>query len=387
MKKIELYEFQHHQSAQLGLKFNFNRELINHIKMLNGIHWSNTFGCFYITATRKNLERIFKHLNGKGYYIDYSKLDITRLKNEEIEFISTETERKEILDFKRYLIGKRYSESTVTTYINFVNKFLVFHRFKKNFNYTDLDRFIESEIAAKYYSISSHRQCISSLKHYFEFSKQEEIDTSNLERPKKSKHLPTVLSKEEVIDILIATRNLKHRCILALIYSAGLRIGELLSLKLQDIDIDRRQIFIRQAKGRKDRYVMLAESMLPIYANYLQTYRPKIYFVEGQEKKQYSSSSIRLFLKDSCRRAKIRKRVTPHTLRHSYATHMLENGIDLRYIQELLGHAKPETTMIYTHVTQKDLSRIRSPLDESLKEIMERSKKEPNLRLSRNILE
>jgi len=387
MKKIELYEFQHHQSAQLGLKFNFNRELINYIKMLNGIHWSNTFGCFYIRATKKNLERIFKHLNGKGYYIDYSKLDITRLKNEEIEFISTETERKEILDFKRYLIGKRYSESTVTTYINFVNKFLVFHRFKKNFNYTDLDRFIESEIAAKYYSISSHRQCISSLKHYFEFSKQEEIDTSNLERPKKSKHLPTVLSKEEVIDILIATRNLKHRCILALIYSAGLRIGELLSLKLQDIDIDRRQIFIRQAKGRKDRYVMLAESMLPIYANYLQTYRPKIYFVEGQEKKQYSSSSIRLFLKDSCRRAKIRKRVTPHTLRHSYATHMLENGIDLRYIQELLGHAKPETTMIYTHVTQKDLSRIRSPLDESLKEIMERTKKEPNLRLSRNILE
>jgi len=289
--------------------------------------------------------------------------------------------------YKIYMKGLRYSPSTIKTYCTFIGKFLKFHNYKSAFSQNDVSRFIEVEIALKSYSISSHRQCISALKHYFEFSNQAEFDTSELKRPKKSSYLPSVLSKEEMIDLLRLTRNLKHRCILALIYSSGLRIGELINLQLTDIDVDRKQILIRQAKGRKDRYVMLAESFLPLLFNYLQTYEPKRYFAEGNATAKYSSSAIRSFLKDSCRRAKIRKRVTPHTLRHSFATHMLENGTDLRYIQELLGHAKPETTMIYTHVAQKDLMKIQSPLDASIKAMLDRSGKgDSNLRLSRNIL-
>ena len=387
MQKIELFEFQHHKISQIEIRFNYDRSMINHLKKLDGVSWSSTFGCFYITANKANLGRLFKHLNNYGYYVDYSKLNISEMYPIEAEMFLTETERPETSNFLRYLHGQRYSESTIKTYTFFVSKFLTYHGFKKYYDLSDVDRFVEYEIAAKNYSISSHRQCISALKHYFELTEQEEIDTSKLKRPDRSKYLPGVLSKEEIIDLLRATRNLKHRCILALIYASGLRIGELLNLKLRDIDVDRRQILIRQAKGRKDRYVMLAESFLPLFYNYLQTYEPKIYFAEGHSEKSYTASAVRSFLKDSCRRARIRKKVTPHTLRHSYATHMLENGIDLRYIQELLGHSRPETTMIYTHVTQKDLSRIQSPLDVSIKELTERSKSDPNLRLSRNILE
>ena len=384
---MKIFQFQHRGIARLGINFSFDRAAIEHLKRFEGIAWSNTFGCFYLDSNQQNLNNLLKHLNSSGYFVDYSEVNESELADAEAEITPLSRQSQGIGSFRKYLNGKRYSESTVETYSNFVLKFLKFHGFKTYFNLKDVDRFVEKEIAEKKYSISSHRQCISALKHYFEFTEQEEIDPSKLQRPDKSKFLPGVLSKEEVIELLRATRNLKHRCILALIYSSGLRIGELLSLKLQDIDVDRKQILIRQAKGRKDRYVMLAESFLPLFYNYLQTYTPKIYLAEGIQGGMYTASAVRSFLKDSVRRAKIRKRVTPHTLRHSYATHMLENGIDLRYIQELLGHSRPETTMIYTHVTQKDLMKIRSPLDESIKELMERGKENPNLRLSRNLLD
>ena len=150
---------------------------------------------------------------------------------------------------------------------------------------------------------------------------------------------------------------------MAIIYSSGLRIGELINMEVKHIDVLRKQVFIKAGKGRKDRTVMLAESVMPLLYNYLQTYRPDYYLIEGNEAGKYSPTSIRAFLKKSCNQAQILKRVTPHTLRHSYATHMLEDGVDLRYIQTLLGHSKPETPMIYTHVTKKDLLRIKSPLD------------------------
>ncbi|MDR5589939.1 tyrosine-type recombinase/integrase [Christiangramia sp. SM2212] len=389
MKNIRLYEFRHHDTKQIGIDFSFDREAIEHLKTLPGIRWSNTFGCFYYGANRENLDRLLKHLNKLSFYVNYSALDLLQLPShmEPDNEIKNTPEEIQIKDFQNYLDGRRYSESTIRTYCHYTSKFLNYHSGRSYFNLQDVDRFIEAEIAGKKYSISSHRQCISALKHYFEFTEQEEIDTSKLKRPDKSKYLPGVLSKEEVIELLRATRNLKHRCILALMYSSGLRIGELLSLKLQEIDIDRQQILVRQSKGRKDRYVMLAESFLPLFYNYLQTYQPKIYFVEGINGGQYTASGIRNFLKESVHRARIRKRVSPHTLRHSYATHMLENGIDLRYIQELLGHSRPETTMIYTHVTKKDLMKIRSPLDESIKELLEKAKDNPNLSLSRNLLD
>ena len=138
----------------------------------------------------------------------------------------------------------------------------------------------------------------------------------------------------------------------------------MLYLILSEIDVDRRQILVKNSKGRKDRIVILAESFIPLLMNYVTSYNPKTYFVEGTEGNNYSAESIRAFLKRSCAIAKINKRVTPHTLRHSYATHLLENGIDLRYIQELLGHTSSKSTEVYTHVSTKSLQQIKSPFDD-----------------------
>ena len=187
--------------------------------------------------------------------------------------------------------------------------------------------------------------------------------------PKKDKKLPVVLSVEEVLKLIQVTKNLKHRTIIAMLYSSGLRIGELLSLELRDFDLKRNQLHIKNGKGKKDRYVTLATSLHPILKNYYATYKPKNFFIENPKGNNYSATSIRSFLKKSCQAAGISKRVTPHSLRHSYATHLLEQGTDIRYIQELLGHSRPETTMVYTHVSKKDLRGIKSPLDIALNKL------------------
>jgi site-specific recombinase XerD len=162
-------------------------------------------------------------------------------------------------------------------------------------------------------------------------------------------------------------------------------VGEAINLELAHIDIDRRQLFIKNAKGRKDRFVVLAESFLPLFHNYFTTYAPTTYFVEGSKGKKYSATSIRSFLKRACKKAGIQKTVTPHTLRHSYATHLIENGTGLRHVQELLGHSKPETTMIYTHVAKKDMLSIKSPLDTALMNLTDADKNNNNMLLSGNL--
>ncbi|NNE32419.1 MAG: tyrosine-type recombinase/integrase, partial [Winogradskyella sp.] len=235
------------------------------------------------------------------------------------------------------------------------------------------------------YGISTHRQLISALKHFGDRFTESGIEPTTIKRPRKSRHLPTVLSKEEVIDLLRATYNLKHRTILAMMYSCGLRIGEVLQLRLADIDLDRRQLVVVQSKNRKDRYVILAESTVPLLINYVSSYKPQHFLFQGEKGGMYSATSIRCFLRRSCRRAGITKRVTPHTLRHSYATHLIENGVNLRLVQELLGHSKPETTMIYTHVAKKDILAVQSPLDTALLELRSTDKNLLNQSLSGNL--
>ncbi len=387
MKKVYLTPLLHRDEWQIGIRFNYDHELKDLVTSIPGVKWTVTHGSFYIPLNRANKQLLYSKLRTAGIFIDYTALQHFNLpqKKEEKPAVQFSREQKKILhEYVNYLRGQRLSESSVRTYYNFILKLVDFleGRSPAELTHRDIEHFIEQRIAAENYALSTHRQCISAIKHFFELYNCGKINVTAIKRPKKSRYLPTVLSKEEVIALLRATRNLKHRAILAMIYSGGLRIGELLDLKLQHIDVLRRQIIIKNAKGRKDRVVVLAESMLPLLNNYLSTYNPKHYFTEGQAGGSYSAQSIRAFLQDSCRRAGIKKKVTPHTLRHSYATHMLENGIDLRYIQELLGHSKPETTMIYTHVSRKDILKIESPLDVTVKEMLNKDKNNENLLLS-----
>ncbi|MBO6606652.1 site-specific integrase [Psychroserpens sp.] len=280
----------------------------------------------------------------------------------------------------KYLKGKRYSRRTIDTYLYLIADMVEFYRDHgvETLNDRDIELFIEHKVTGERFSISTQRQFMSALKLFVTYFPNTEIAHLEMPRRIKGRKLPEVLSIEEVLRLIQVTHNLKHRTILAMLYSCGLRIGELLELRLADIHFERKQIQIRNAKGRKDRYVVLAESMMPLLSNYLMSYAPNEYLIEGQTGHKYSASSVRKFLKRSCKLAKIDRPITPHTLRHSYATHLLEQGIGIRHIQDLLGHSRPETTMIYTHLTRKDLLNVASPLDTALRSIDQNGNREQN---------
>ncbi|MGH7468081.1 MAG: tyrosine-type recombinase/integrase [Longimicrobiales bacterium] len=184
-------------------------------------------------------------------------------------------------------------------------------------------------------------------------------------RPRKERKLPNVLSRAEVRRLLDAITNLKHKALFMLIYSGGLRVGEVVRLKLEDIDTDRKLVKVKAGKGAKDRLTLLADSAILCLREYLAIYEPSRWLFPGPRPNRHlHARSVQKVVQAAARRSGIIKRVTVHTLRHSFATHLLEGGTDLRYIQELLGHASPTTTEIYTHVSTRELSRIPSPLDQ-----------------------
>ncbi|MCU7695507.1 tyrosine-type recombinase/integrase [Haoranjiania flava] len=182
--------------------------------------------------------------------------------------------------------------------------------------------------------------------------------------PKRQKHkLPVYLSINEIHRMIESTDNLKHKTMISLLYGCGLRLAELLNLRLSDINSNKMTITIRESKGNKDRVVMLPEKLLPLLRDYYKAYKPKFWLLEGQQGGQYSAKSVQIVIKKTAATVGITSPVTPHKLRHSFATHLLENGTDIRFIQELLGHRSIETTEIYTHITDISKSKIKSPLD------------------------
>ncbi len=371
---ITLRRKYHRKADQIFIYFEYNGKdhpIYNLVRSLPNRKWSANQQCWYVEFSEAAINTI--HDTFKAYTIDDRDLRYTIAKRHQNNaYLLSQTQQHVIDAFSKYLNGKRYSDSTIETYTFLVADFIGYYHKSALEDLTNrsVELYIEDVYIKRKYSISKQRQFISALKVFNVFYPETGIDAVELVRPQKSRRLPSVLSKQEIIHLIRVTTNLKHRAIIAMIYSCGFRISELINLELKDIDIDRRQILIRNAKGRKDRYVIIAESFIPLLKNYLGSYMPEVYFVEGLSNAKYNSGSVRKFLKASCRRAGIVKRVTPHTLRHSYATHLLENGIDLRYIQELLGHARPETTMIYTHVAKKDLLMIKSPLDIAVKQFM-----------------
>lgn len=207
-------------------------------------------------------------------------------------------------------------------------------------------------------------QSVNAIKFYYKFILKQDIEIEGIERPKREKSLPQVLCKEEVERVMKSIQNKKQRAILFTIYSCGLRIGEVINLKLPDILYERELINIRKSKGKKDRYVKLGEKNKDLLLEYLEEYKPKDWLFEGQYGGKYSVESIRKVFKRALSGAGISKSFKVHDLRHSFATHLLESGTDLRIIQVILGHASSRTTEIYTHVSTCNISNIKSPGDD-----------------------
>jgi len=217
-------------------------------------------------------------------------------------------------------------------------------------------------MAERSISASQQNQRINAIKFYYEQLLGRQKEYYQLHRPHKEQRLPQVLSEEEIAKILKTITNLKHRCILSLIYSAGLRLSETVNFKVNDINSDRNLIIIHNGKGKKDRTTVLSRSILALLREYYLKYRPRLYLFEGFPGKKYSPRSIQAIFKKALERSGIKRHATVHTLRHSFATHLLERGTDLRYIQSLLGHFSSKTTEVYTHVTKIGFEKNQQPL-------------------------
>lgn len=337
----------HKGTPRIAIFFEKDATLISRIKTFENALWSASKRYWHLPDTEQN--RLHFKL----------PLAPTLLPNSE-GIASMET-------FKRYLLSKRYSPNTIKTYSEALKSFLTFCNTKaiKEISNEDVIAYNNDYILKNKFSSSYQNQIVNAIKLFFKIVKETAIEIDKIHRPKREKVLPNVLSKEEIKAILEAPKNLKHKAMLSMIYSCGLRRSELLNLKPNDIDSKRNVVIIRQSKGKKDRITPLSPKILALLRAYYKEYSPKVYLFEGQEKNtQYSARSLEEVLKKSVKLALINKPVTLHWLRHSYATHLLESGTDLRYIQELLGHNSSKTTEIYTHVSTKNIQQIKSPFDD-----------------------
>ncbi|GGF23417.1 tyrosine-type recombinase/integrase [Flavobacterium limi] len=272
-----------------------------------------------------------------------------------------------IQKFSNWLTSRRYSPNTVKTYTEALKSFLVFHRelLVSEITNDHIILYNNDYILKNNLSASYQNQIVNAIKLFFKIMLETKIEIEKIHRPKRAKVLPNVLSKQEVKAILNAPNNIKHKPMLSLIYSCGLSCGELLTLQPVHIDSVRNIVLIKNAKGKKDRIVPLSPKILEILRAYFVAYKPSVYLFEGRIKgESYDDRSLQQVLKLALKKAEITKPVTLHWLRHSYATHLLESGTDLRYIQELLGHNSSKTTEIYTHVSTKSLQQIKSPFDD-----------------------
>ena len=374
MATITLSKLVHKNESHIAINFDYCATLKNYIKAFGNVRWSQTHSVFYTHYSAVNLHQLFLYLRQGNHFVDYKALTSEVSQSNNTNFSKknislgklTETHYHAITNFEKFLLQKRYSQNTVKTYMGVLSIFFRYHSLKaiEAISKDDIIIFNQNYILKNGYSRTFQNQVISAIKLFYTYHSNVQLDVNAIERPIKDKRLPEILSQEEVKELLIKIKNVKHKTILSLVYACGLRIGEALSIKMDAIDSTRGFIHIKHAKGAKDRYVPLSEKTLILLRHYYFLFKPKVYLFEGNEGRVYSQASCRKILSTAVAATSIKKRVTLHTLRHSYATHLLENGTDLRYIQDILGHNSPKTTMIYTHMSQSSLRNIKNPFDD-----------------------
>jgi integrase/recombinase XerD len=337
----------HRGESRIAIYFEKNPDWIARIRQQEGSRWSQTLCVWHLPDTLENrmkfqiIETLIKRPSAEGTV--------------------------QIEKFRHWLLSKRYSENTIKAYTEALKSFLIFYNEKPVAEITndDVVRYNNEYILNNNLSASYQNQIVNAIKLFFQTIRDTKMFVDKIHRPKRSKVLPNVLSKEEIKLILNAHSNIKHKMMLSLIYSCGLRCGELLALKPVHIDSKRNLVMLKNAKGKKDRITPLSPKILEMLREYFKVYQPTAYLFEGQKAgTSYDARSLQQVIKQAVQKAGISKPVTLHWLRHSYATHLLESGTDLRYIQELLGHNSSKTTEIYTHVSTKSLQQIKSPFDD-----------------------
>ena len=341
-------------NERFSAKIPYDAPLVNSIKRIPGYSWHPDRKVWSFPNTQMHLDMLLTMLyDAWGGLVgagdaDYLPIDLG----------------PHIDRFQREMLAKKYSRKTISSYCRTAELLCeYFQKLPSEITRDDVIDFL-ADISEKAASASTINVAISAIDAFLP-SLKGDVRTTALTRPKKDRSLPVVLSREEILALLNAVENLKHKTVLSLIYSSGLRVSEASSIKIGDIDRYRGMICIRCGKGRKDRTTLLSSSFLRLLQRYLDTYNPRIWLFEGQNNGTHiSARTIQHVFAAACKKAGILKKATVHSLRHSFATHLLEQGTDIRYIQELLGHKSPTTTMVYTHVSKVRLTTIRNPFDD-----------------------
>ncbi|MAY82664.1 MAG: hypothetical protein CMP59_00885 [Flavobacteriales bacterium] len=372
-KQIIAIPLEHKGKRYIGLEFDYDKILTKICKRIGAI-WGKHQGIWYLDYNEENFEKILQVFRGEAW------VDIRRFKQKQVEKIVNQKYHYEVdlseqiaeeLDvYVRKMRAKRYSASTFKSYLSILKRYFTYYKLQKSEELTDDDlvNYMNDVVLPSGYSEVYQRQLIGALKLFYKYVHGEDREFSDVPKVRRSKKLPEVLSKEEVMELFECTNNLKHEFTLKLIYGCGLRVGDATKLKQRDIDLDRMVVHVKIGKGRKDRLVPFPKSLKEMYLRYLKRYNPREFVLEGQFGGPYSATSVNNIIKRACMIAGIKKHVTAHTLRHSFATHIISNGGSVYLLKEILGHASTKTTQIYIHLNEQDINSVENPLDRIMKD-------------------
>ncbi len=333
------------------------------LKKMDSSFWHPHQKLWSVINTAENFEALKKLCNG-NYSI---KKDVSFVPIPSVELNPNALES--LFELEKALVLKQYSDSSIQVYKKMFSVFLgkFMHRNLKDVTKEDIEGFVYELIKKSKISESYQNQLINAIKAYYEHALKMPREYYDIQRPKKAVSIPNVLSKKEVFNIIQSPENIKHKAILHTIYGNGLRISELLNLRIVDVHSDDGYLFIKDSKGKKDRKTILPEQLLLLLRTYYKAYKPSYWLFEGQTGCKYSTSSIRAIFRKAIKDTNSNPWATVHTLRHSFATHCIENNINIRHLQNMLGHSSPKTTQIYTKTIEINNKTIISPLDSLLK--------------------
>lgn len=395
METVVLKPLLHRNQECIGIYFTRNTQLEKAVRKLAGVKWSKTNGCWYIPLSESGYHALLAYVKDlaqinnsplRRYLQQKKQVQATVPLPVKAKPASASQPAKPVALTEAWKLStanlaalesyiqklqlKAYSPSTIQTYRKeFMQLLKLLHEKPvESLTVEDLKRYMSYVLVKEKLSENTAHSRLNALKFYFEQVLGKEKFFYEIPRPKKVQKLPKVISEEKILEGLLKVANIKHRALLLLAYSAGMRVSEVVSLRVTDINSDRMQISINHAKGKKDRVVTLSKSILPILREYYVKYKPAVWLFEGASSKEhYSVRSAQQVFKDAYKKLGLPPQCSFHSLRHSYATHLLESGTDISFIQKLLGHNDIKTTLRYTQISKKDIGQIESPLDRVLR--------------------